>query len=56
MLLNGAGRSLGVVPRSIRKDGYVDLELDDRMEGTLLFEMENPSGKLTHQTSPLAQQ
>jgi hypothetical protein len=55
-LLSSTGRSLGVVPRNIRKEGFIDLEQDDRVEGTVLYELEASSQSVTHRTLPQKQQ
>jgi hypothetical protein len=55
-LLSSTGRSLSIVPRNMRKEGYIDLEQDDRVEGTLLYEFEASSANMTHRTLPPKQQ
>lgn len=55
-LLSSTGRSLSIVPRNMRKEGYIDLEQDDRVEGTLLYEFEASSTNVTHRALPPKQQ
>ena len=56
LLLNSTGRSLAIVPRNIRKEGYADLEEDDCVKGTLLYEFETSSLNVTHRLLQAEQQ
>jgi hypothetical protein len=55
-LLSSIGRCLSIVPRNMRKEGYIDLEQDDQVEGTLLYEFEASSSNMTHRALPPKQQ
>ena len=37
------GRSLGVVPRNIASEGYIDLDRDDQKEGDFVTKLERVS-------------
>ena len=40
-LIRNTGRSLGVLPRSIASEGYLDLDRDDQKEGDFVTNLEN---------------
>jgi hypothetical protein len=39
-LIENTGRSLGVLPRSIASEGYLDLDRDDQKEGDFVTGLE----------------
>lgn len=55
-LLSSKGRCLSIVPRNMKKEGYIDLEQDERVKGTLLYEFEASSSNVTHKALPPKQQ
>lgn len=50
------GRSFAIVPRSIAPRGYIDVDLDDYEEGSLLGKLQGLAGGVTHRVSLSAQQ
>jgi hypothetical protein len=52
----GTGRALAIVPRGMAKDGYVDLDVDDYEEGTLLHRLNEVSTNMNHRAMPAKEQ
>jgi hypothetical protein len=50
--LSMTGRTLGIVPRKLAKEGYVDLEQDDYEVGTLLHKLELGALAAGHRNVP----
>ncbi|KAF2099532.1 putative short chain dehydrogenase/ reductase [Rhizodiscina lignyota] len=46
------GRSLFITPHSIAPEGFMDLDLDDYKEGSLLANLQNITGNFTHRRMP----
>jgi hypothetical protein len=49
------GRALGIVPRMMAKEGYVDLGHDDYEAGTMLHRLEVGALGVKHRTVPPSQ-
>lgn len=45
------GRSFAIVPRSFAPRGYIDVDLDDYEEGSLLGKLQGLAGGVTHRVS-----
>ena len=49
------GRAFGIVPRSLVKEGYVDLEQDDSEMGTILDKLQVVALTSMHRATPPSQ-
>lgn len=47
-LIRATGRTLGVVPRQLAPSGYIDLELDDFVEGTPCDKMQKMASMIQY--------
>jgi hypothetical protein len=59
MLINlpaTSGRALAIVPRSVQKEGFVDLKWDDYPEGSDMAEWQRICLGMTHRNLPKEQQ
>jgi hypothetical protein len=54
-LLIIGGRTLGIVPRAMVKEGYVDLDYDDCKAGTLLGRLQAGALGVNHRIAPQSQ-
>lgn len=55
-LLTNAGRSIFICPTTVDPNGYMDLNLDDFSEDSLMFKLQKICSGFTHRRLPAAQQ
>lgn len=51
-MLTYIGRTLGIIPRTLVKEGYVDLDHDDYKAGTMLDRLQAGTLGENHRTVP----